>query len=206
MSLTNDTLKPWLDKTTQNVVDALRARTDTFLQTPGSLDDPEWNLRSARYAKLQRLLDNADTPPGLFVSGRSDLHRIIRGYLVEFVRQSEEGVPPCNTQYGRNEAARAYWEHRPEEEFAEAKFRGLIHAASSYRRVLHQDTSGRKAAMAATGEIIRTTIDVFHQEFPKLCPDTEPRASISNDPVEVAATGNLMDQLLKKMLSEERRR
>jgi hypothetical protein len=206
MALTYETLKPWLDETAEKVIDALRERTDAFLKNPATGDDPDWHMRSGRYTKLQRLLDKAATPAHLSASGRSDLHRIIRGYLVEFVRQSEEGVPPCNIQNGRNEAAKAYWEQRPESEFAEAKFRGLVHSASSYRRVLGHDTSGRKAAMAATGDIIRTTIDVFRQEFPKLCPDLEPRASIGNDPVEVAATGNLMDLFMRKVLSKGRTR
>jgi hypothetical protein len=132
--------------------------------------------------------DTKDTHP------YSALHRIIRGLLVEFIHQSQNGTQPLNIEHGRNPEARAYWESTGASALRLAKLPGMFHLASSYnylRRNLQVDAT-KAAKFHAVGEIVRVCIDIFKEEFPKRKLSCQTCASVYNDHLAIILLASML--------------
>jgi hypothetical protein len=113
----------------------------------------------------------------------STLHRIIRGFIVEFIHQTTEQVTPLNIEHNRNPEAKTYWNSKDSAEFKAAAFPGMYHLAVRYNKLRDPQSRerGNLAKFHAVGEVIRASIDVFKEQFPKLAKINDPRASLYND-------------------------
>ncbi|MDE3016751.1 MAG: hypothetical protein KGI29_07550, partial [Pseudomonadota bacterium] len=79
-------------------------------------------------------------------------------------------------------AAAQEWSKRTRKEFHDASFPGLFHSAAAYRKIM--EYAGRKGGSPSyhmLGHIIKSVIDVFNEEYPKIDPINSPRASVYND-------------------------
>jgi hypothetical protein len=169
----------WLDETATLIIGRLEQKIATFRATPPEEwaaiaqnntsaaapppSDPEKIRKKFDY--MEQLIaehhGHTDRKP-------SSLHRIIRGFLTEFIRQSEERTIPCNTRYGRNPEAEAYWAERPEE-FKKERNTGVMHTAFSFNHLRNRLPNKRdeSSIFKTAGEIIHTAGEVFKEEYPK---------------------------------------
>lgn len=178
----NTKVEEWLCATTSLVVERVRDRPKAFQEKLAKAPEDEELLKKApRYSKLTEILAEHDNQKAASPQKKSRLKRIIRGYLIEFIRQTEEQIPDCNIEAGRNEAARTYWAERPSNEFEQARMRGAYHTVFSANAVRNGAKVGRLKALEATGEIIFITTRTFREKYPELDSEKPPIASVFND-------------------------
>ena len=191
-------MNDWLTQTTFKVIEVLRARNAEFkeMQPPEGVDETalsKFQFKQRRTDFIGELLNRHDQAAN---PNRSELHRIIKGYLCEFINQTESGLPACNIMNGRNPEAQEYWKSRPSEEFEAAKAPGIFHAAATYNKLksLRSERKHKKIAWESTGEIIRHSIDVFKQEYPRFDTEHVTTASLFNDHLEIIARSTQLNQ------------
>jgi hypothetical protein len=186
-------LDQWTTLFVAKVVERLESRINTFRESPlpGILAASVKEQRS-KFDFLEGLIcrhKNYEPRQHSLPSGGVDkhpysvLHRIVKGFLVEFIYQTENRVQPLNIENGRNPTAREYWSARDSEEFRIAKAPGMHHLAASYNQLrdICSNDNRRSVKFHAVGEIVRVCIDTFTEEFPKLNYTFPPHASVYND-------------------------
>ena len=195
----NKRIYAWLDYVTNNVIKKLEARTIDFENKPSSefstLKDEEKYLdKEKKYKFLRVLLELKDMDD---LGKKSTISKIVRGYLTEFIRQTEQQITVCNIENGRNPEAKKYWDSQPHEEFWEAKAPAFFHTAVVYEKFksLMGTKVDRKAAWEATGEIVRICVDEFKAEYPKLNPDLTPVASVYNEHMHIIEAAYNLNRL-----------
>ena len=111
------------------------------------------------------------------------IRSIIRGYLVDFLRQTEEQIVPCNIAVGRidTSAQRAYWEKQPPAKFWSAAGSGVFHSAFSYNKLYEVAAARRSVAWSALANIVKTSAEKFKEMHLQTFPGIEPQASVLND-------------------------
>jgi hypothetical protein len=171
MSITRRELEPWLQATTAEVLKLLELRAKHHAERS---EQSTFNrMKTERYDLLRHHLEKMRQSPRDVTGRPSDLERIIRGYLIEFVRQSEEGMPSLNNA---GKAYQEFWENRPLQEHETTRFMNMAHTGAAFSRLKGPDNRDF-LAMDLCGEIIEVCIKVFHKEFPSLNPAIEPRSS-----------------------------
>lgn len=200
----------WLDDTASLIIAHLEEKIATFRattpeewaviaqnnQNPAAppLMDPEKQKKKFDY--LEKLIKDhhecRDPKP-------SSLHRIIRGYLTEFIRQSEDHIVPCNTRYGRNPQAEAYWAAHPDE-FKKERIAGVMHTTMSFNHLRKKLPNNRdeSSIFKAAGEIIHTAGEVFTKEYPKLDSRNPASPSVYNDPFMVIELARVLGSTTQK--------
>jgi hypothetical protein len=186
-------LDQWANRLVEQVVERLESRINTFRENPlpgRSAPSVEEQQRKFDYLDVLICRHKAYRPgEGSLPSGGVDkhpysvLHRIVKGFLVEFIYQTENRVQPLNIENDRNPAAREYWLTRDSEDFRIAKAPGMHHLAASYnqlRNICSVDDR-RSVKFHAVGEIVRVCIDTFTEAFPKLNYPSQTHASVYND-------------------------
>jgi hypothetical protein len=193
------------------VIERLHARSEAFKKSPApGVSATTIREQSKKFEYVEKLLNNHKS----YQRSKNDrhphspLHRIIRGFIVEFISQTEEQLTPLNTEHDQNPEARAYWNSKDPKDFDSAKLPGMYHMAVSYNKLRDplRRESGNLAKLHAVGEVIRASIDVFKEHFPALAPGSEPRASIYNDHIEsirLASTLRTLGSPLRPRLSIE---
>lgn len=174
----------WIDETTERVIDKLRYNVTHYGDNPKSgTSVPSIEKQKAKLQFVGMLLEKHDEHEKANKRKKSELHRMIRGYVGEFVRQSEHQITPCNIDHNRNPKAAAYWESQGAKEFSDAIIGGVTHTATSYNHLRDRYTKSgqRSAAFHAVGEVIRVTIDVFKAEYPEFDPVHPPAPSLYNN-------------------------
>lgn len=180
----------WLDHTTDKIVEKLANNVKKFKDAPvpefeTPADKEAYQIKEKRYELLKMMLEREPDKK----NKKNELGRIVKGFLTEFIRQTEQQINACNIENGRNPDAKAYWESRPEEEFFAARCAGVMHTAFTYSRfkTTMQRGIGRKAAWDATGEVVRTCIDEFKAEYPRYDIEATPLASVYNNHLKAIA-------------------
>ncbi len=144
---------------------------------PVGVEKRKHEERKKRYDVLKPMIEE----PKHTRRGTTTLERILRGYLVEFLRQTEEEIPAYNVEHGKNPSAAAYWADNLQE-FRVERLPSCTHTASAYNRVrTNRNTGEHSAAWGAIGEIIRVSIDTFKKEYSCFDPSRVPMASIYNN-------------------------
>jgi hypothetical protein len=177
----------WGTSLVEKVVTRLERRIQDFESNPApGVSAPSIEQQQRKFAFLKRLIDvHYAYKPDLGQRHRySELHRIIKGLIVEFITQSERDIQPVNIEHNRNPEAKRYWDELAPDALARAKLPGMFHVAASYNH-LRQSTQTKGVNSAArfhvVGELVRVSIDVFQEEHPKLRLEHSTRASIYND-------------------------
>lgn len=108
---------------------------------------------------------------------------IIRGYLIDFLRQTEEQIVPCNIANGRPDTSeqRAYWEKQPSAKFWSAAGSGVFHSVFSYNKLCEIAAGPRSVAWSALANIVKTSAATFKEMHLEAFPGVEPRASVLDD-------------------------
>ncbi len=111
------------------------------------------------------------------------IRSIIRGYLVDFLRQTEEQIVPCNIVGGKLDTSvqRAYWEKQPPDKFWSAAGSGVFHSAFSYNKLYEVAAARRSVAWSALANIVKTSAEKFKEMHLQTFPGIEPQASVLND-------------------------
>lgn len=111
------------------------------------------------------------------------IRSIIRGYLVDFLRQTEEQIVPCNILDGKldTSAQRAYWEKQPSAKFWSAAGSGVFHSAFSYNKLCEFAAAQRSVAWSALANIVKTSAEKFKEMHLEAFSGVEPQASVLND-------------------------
>lgn len=200
----------WLDDTASLIVTRLEEKIEKFRTTPPeawaviarnnqnpaapALMDPEAQKKKFDY--LERLITDHHECTG---EKPSSLYRIIRGYLTEFIRQSEERTVPCNTRYGRNPQAEAYWADKPDE-FKKERIAGVMHTTMSFNHLRNKLPNKRddSSVFKAAGEIIHTAGEVFSEEYPKFDSRNPANPSVYNDPFMVIELARVLGSTKQK--------
>jgi len=179
----NKAERQWLNKTTTLIIERMREKILEFEATPHEgTSAPTIEQQERKFQFLKKLIEENESG----IKKRGPLTRIIRGFLTEFIRQSENEIPACNITNGRNPEVAAYWQTKTSGEFHDAMIPGVFHSAVSYNRIRdYASVNERSASFHAIGEIVRTTIDMFKEEYPKLNPNKKPTPSVYNDHREV---------------------
>jgi hypothetical protein len=186
-------LDQWANRLVEQVVERLESRINTFRETPlpgrsaTSVEEQQkkFDYLDVLICRHKAYRPRQDSPPsgGVDKHPYSVLHRIVKGFLVEFIYQTENRVQPLNIENGRNPAAREYWLTQDSEDFRIAKAPGMHHLAASYNQ-LRDTCSGadrRGTKFHAVGEIVRVCIDIFTEEFPKLNYASQTHAAVYNN-------------------------
>lgn len=168
------------------VVDRLRERSRDFKISPApGVSATTIAEQTKKFEYIDHLINQHDSHQQSHKQQHpsSALHRIIRGFIVEFIHQTTEQVTPLNIEHNRNPDAKAYWDSKDSAEFKAAAFPGMYHLAVSYNKLRDPQSRerGNLAKFHAVGEVIRASIDVFKEHFPKLANMNDPRASLYND-------------------------
>jgi hypothetical protein len=192
----------WLKETIDVVIHRIEERSEHFKANPqGGSSAPEIEQQERKYAFMDRILTDHYKESN---KSKSPLSRIIRGYLVEFIRQSEERLPACNIRHGRNPEAGQYWESHIKD-FDDARAGGIWQTASGFRKFEkiypRKEAEGRSAEFHAVGEIVRSSIDVFKEEYPKLDAVNPPAPSVYNDHLASVALAHDMRTLDRLMVA-----
>lgn len=98
-------------------------------------------------------------------------------------RHRERLEHPCNIKHGRNPEAGEYYAEHPDE-FRKASAGGIQHSVSSHLRLREQyprPQFGRSPVFHALSEVIRASVDVFKEQYPKFSGQSADNASIYND-------------------------
>ena len=145
---------------------------------------PSDEQQKNKYDFLQKLIEEHKTykPSQSNRHPQSELHRIIKGFIVNFISQSESDLQPLNIQHGRNPEALEYWNSLDPKALENARLPGMFHAAASYNH-LKREHPGRGESSRkfhAIGEVLRVSIDIFKEEHAKLNLSEKTRASIYN--------------------------
>jgi len=169
------------------IIARLEERIRHFEMDPvGGISAPSVGQQHRKFGFLKRLVEAHKAYEGKAGLRRksSELHRIVNGFVVHFITQSERDIQPLNVEHGRNPEAKNYWDGREPDALRHAKLPGLFHVAASYNH-LRQSSRVRGATSAAkfhaVGELVRVCIDTFKEEYPKLNLPHPTRASIYND-------------------------
>ncbi len=192
-------INAWLDETALKVIDRLKNRITQFNEPQGGVSTATAEQKS-KFSVIAKMLAEHDMHTK---ERRSYLMRMIKGFLVEFTRQSERGITPCNVENNKNPEAKAFWESQSPEAFEEAKYGGILHSATSYLGLKQRFPRSvtRNTSFPVLGEIIRSSIDVFNEEYPKFAPDTKPQPSIYNAPDAIVRKAWLLDNIVPKSRS-----
>jgi hypothetical protein len=189
----------WLDETVERVVSRMNDRIFQHELAPqAGTSVPTIEGQDKKFQEVEQMIGEHYAHEG---KKKGSLARIIRGYLTEFIRQSEKQTVACNILHDRNPDAKKYWDARPSE-FREAIASGMYHSAVSYRKLVRDkfassnERINRSPVFHSLGEIIRDTIDVFKEEYPKLNPDNPPVATLYNDHMAVVKLATDMDDVL----------
>jgi len=180
----------WLDATTEKVVEKLQARIEHHRLYPkGGRSAPDIGQQNRKFDHIESLIiehrEHSEAK-------RSVLSRTIRGFLTEFIRQSETKTVLCNIEHG-NRQARLYWDEQERQSpgsFRNAILSGQFHTAAAYNKQLAlsgervnsgEKRVGKSPLFHSIGEVIRSTIDVFKEEYAMLRPGETPMPSLHND-------------------------
>jgi hypothetical protein len=183
----------WIASAREEVLNILESKSqvfpDRFFNSSLSIMDV---ARQKRYAFIERLF--SEQCPNGAQAGRELLRWISTGYIREFVRQTENNIPPLNIANPARPLPEAerYWSSQPQGTLEREAEHGVRHSALAYdalRGALFRGRSpqepklGRKIALDTTAEVIRTSIDLFRFRGREFFKDVEVRASIYNDHV-----------------------
>ncbi len=111
------------------------------------------------------------------------LRKIVRGYLLDFQRQTEAGFEACNVVSLRFDCSRqqAYWEKQPREAFWSVAASGAFHSAVSHNALCRIPTARPSVAWSVLGTVVGTSAAIFKEMYAEAFPGVEPRASVFND-------------------------
>ena len=179
-------LSAWKDQLVSKIIGRLQERNDEFERDPApgvmAITIQEQKAKFAFLAKLIEQHTSYTRGPG-DRHPHSFLHRIINGFIVEFIKQSEGCITSLNVENDRNPEAKKYWDSQDPDVFNAAKLPGMFHFAASYNRL--RESPGKESknqpALHALGEVVRASIDIFQAEFSKFQSTQESRASLYND-------------------------
>ena len=115
------------------------------------------------------------------------LRRVIRGFIIEFVRQTERSTEACNVFDGQNPQAEKYWEKQPVGAFRAACFGSWFHAAATFQQLYVRAAKegmlvgdSKKEVVDILGATIRACLDSYLEGAKELFPSFQLRASVYN--------------------------
>ena len=192
----------WLEATTAKVLQQLKEDVELHER---SIARGKLVLESdtKRYELLRRNLEKDRVPRSIDGKLRpTNLERIIRGYLVEFIRQSEEGAPSHNAHMDKEPTA-SYWASRSRQEFLSARLLCNMHTAAAHHHIKKEEhpTKSVSVSFDALGEIILTSIAIFTEELHTLYPGLAPSASVVRPSEEIISARALLQNLSNSMKS-----
>jgi hypothetical protein len=166
-------LSAWKDQLVSKVVGRLQERIYEFARDPApgvmAISIQEQKAKFAFLTKLIEQHKSYSRGPGDRHS-HSFLHRIINGFIVEFIKQSEGCITSLNVENDRNPEAKKYWDSQDPDVFNAVKLPGMFHFAVTYNRLRESPGKERK-----------NQLDIFQAEFSKFQSSHESRASLYND-------------------------
>lgn len=173
-------LNHWIDEVTGIVVERLHHDAEKAIkEQPADHKDTKTNKL------MLRLTQSSDS-----------LRRMARGFITDFLHQTEENITPCNIKHDRNPVAKEAWSKCTPQEFHTAAAPGLFHTAVSLNDLKHNYSDGIHGSTAyhALGRIIKTATIVFGEQYGKLGLSYEPKASVYNDEVALIRLASLLDK------------